>query len=196
MNYFTRHNPSGKGFDVWYENMDGEEQLVVGWEKLSLDRAERMAQGGNTMLHQIVAASYSFQDDIIRFHKKFDQPAPDAFQIPSPDALEFRARLVREEAEEAAEELEALAGAVRRGRSKPDTLRRRAAACLHELTDSLVVGFGGFVIFGVRAEPFWGEVCRANLDKRPNPKGGKPIKPKDWRKADCGRVLDEIKERS
>lgn len=176
MRYESRPNPRGKGYDVWYVNdLSQTEHLVSGWERLTEQRAEDMCRGSNDFLQKVAKVASSYQSLVAEFHRKFGHPAPESQVIPSSEALRFRAKLVEEEAGEAASKLRALARA-----RKPERRKELAVGVLRELADLLYVTFGGFVIFGRDAGEVFAEVQRANMSKEPNPNGGKPLKPDGW----------------
>lgn len=123
---------------------------------------------------RIEALPAELDDQVADFHGKFTHPAPSAPTLQPRDLFAFRCRLIREEAEELCEALEAR------------DLGRIAA----EAVDLLYVTLGTLVICGLRARPFFNLVHRANMLKEPNPAGGKPLKPEGWEKPDCGSLID------
>lgn len=112
-------------------------------------------------------------DEVAAFHGKFAHPAPSAPTLQSQSTLEFRCKLIREEAEELCDAL----------------MARDLPAIAAEAIDLLYVTFGTLVVCGLRARPFWRLVHRANMLKEPNPDGGKPLKPEGWIKPDCGSLI-------
>jgi predicted HAD superfamily Cof-like phosphohydrolase len=174
------------GWSVFYTNpVTGAETVV--WERVNEKRAKDLARGGNLMMDQILAAAArSFQDDVRAFHAKFGHPQPDELTLPKPEHLRFRASLIREEAKESGKELEGLADLLElhsNGTVPPHValeISQKTVKCLQEMADSLYVGFGGFVIFGVSARAVFEKVQEANMSKIPNPNGGKPQKPEGW----------------
>lgn len=114
-------------------------------------------------------------DQVADFHSKFRHPRPSGVVLPPQDELDFRIKMIREESEELVEALES--------RHLPNI----AAECI----DLLYVVLGTLVICGLRARPFFNLVHRANMAKELNPDGGKPIKPKGWKKPDCASLIDD-----
>lgn len=184
----------GAGWVVLYTNpVTGAETVV--WERINEKRAKELARGGNLMMEEILAAAArSYQDDVRAFHAKYGHPQPDELEIPTSAMLRFRGKLIKEEAKESDAALVSLAEwleaheakldksnlvAVQSAIGLPETMEK-VAKCLAEMADSLYVGFGGFVIFGVSARAVFEKVQEANMSKIPNPNGGKPLKPEGW----------------
>lgn len=131
------------------------------------------------------------RDRVQEFHRKFGHVSPPALTVPDAKTLRFRAKLIREEADEVADELEWLAAYVE-GNPGEDPPADMIASVLGEACDELYVTHGLFVIFGVQPERYFAEVHRANMEKVPNPNGGgKPLKPDGWEPPDLVNLVGE-----
>lgn len=121
-----------------------------------------------------------FERDVRAFHRKFSVPTRERpSQIPEPERR-MRIRLIREEADELIEAIEA-----------NDPIRVAG-----EAVDLIYVTIGTLVSFGVRALPVWREVQAANMRKVPAPDGGKIRKPQGWEGPNLANaVIDQIHER-
>jgi predicted HAD superfamily Cof-like phosphohydrolase len=116
---------------------------------------------------------HSVQRDVSDFHRVvvgIDDPDMPAIRRP-----ELRAELIREEAHETVDAIEAgdLIGAI------------------DGLCDLLCVVYGAAAEFGVDLEPFWDEVHRTNMAKAGGPlrADGKRLKPPGWTAPDIAGVL-------
>jgi len=129
------------------------------------------------------------QDNVADFHHRFGHAAPGRPHDMPPELARFRARLIMEEAGELARELELHAQetfeAYQGGRG---SLARVAG----EACDLMYVTLGTLVAAGLPIAPFWDEVHRANMEKVPNPEGGKPTKPEGWKPPDLLKVLKSL----
>lgn len=139
----------------------------------------------------------NYHEAVRRFHVKFGHPSPCCVELSSVERTLFRAKLVREEADEVGTALERLAEWLEQQLGTevemPDELLGDVAG---ELCDLLYVAFGTAVNFGFDLAPFFELVQRANMAKARNPDGfGKPVKPDDWKKPDVrGEMLRAIRE--
>lgn len=111
--------------------------------------------------------------DVKQFHRVvvgIPEPTTPAIRRP-----QLRADLIREEAREAADAIEAgdLVGAI------------------DGLMDTLVVCFGAIDEFGFDPQPFWDEVHRTNMAKAGGPvrADGKRLKPEGWKPPDIAGIL-------
>jgi predicted HAD superfamily Cof-like phosphohydrolase len=111
----------------------------------------------------------------------FDQEIPERPAWPSKFVLDRRVRLIREEAGETYEAIEA--------RDMPETI--------DGFIDLAVVALGGCLDFGVDPGVIWAEVMRANHAKAGGPKSaeGKQQKPAGWRGPEIERLLRGMAER-
>ena len=113
--------------------------------------------------------------DVAAFHRAIGVAAPVGIAIRRP---ELRAALIREEAREAADALEA-----------GDLIE-----AIDGLMDTLVVVFGTIEEMGFDPEPFWTEVHRTNMAKADGPvrEDGKRLKPPGWTPPDIAGVLARV----
>lgn len=151
-----------------------------GWVQAMRRRVEQLEAPGFQL---------DLQRDVEAFHHKFGHPAPGAPRLMTPELARFRASLVQEEAAE-------LAGALDEHANWSDSFeaykgggRGSLARVAGEACDLLYVTLGTLVAAGLWLEPFWREVHRANMEKEPNPAGGKPVKPAGWRPPDLEGAL-------
>lgn len=93
------------------------------------------------------------------------------------DLLEFRIKLIEEECRELVEAIRS----------------RNLASICGEGVDLIYVVVGLFVTLGIPFLPFWMEIQRANMSKKQNPKGGKPIKPEGWVGPELNKTLLHIR---
>lgn len=114
------------------------------------------------------------QQDVIDFHEAMGQPIGIRPRMPGVARLTLRAGFV---AEESAELLRAIA----EGRSLADIAQ--------EAIDLAYVTMGLMVECGVDFQAVWDEVHAANMQKRPNPDGGKVLKPPGWEPPNVTEVL-------
>lgn len=149
------------------------------------------------------------QEQIRALHAVFGQPMSP--QLPALRNPALRARLVLEEALEAAVALAGSADAIvalkdvlaagkdisidHDGeifvlRNKPPNLLNS----IHEIIDVLVVAYGTLEDIGVDGEPFFDEVHRVNLAKADGPvsETGKRLKPPGWQPAQLRPILDNM----
>jgi predicted HAD superfamily Cof-like phosphohydrolase len=117
-------------------------------------------------------ATHAAQRDVEAFQLAVGAPVGCGPAIRRP---ELRARLIREEAREAADAIEA----------------GDLAAAIKELCDVIYVAYGAAVEFGVDLGPFWEEVHESNLAKVAGPvrEDGKVLKPRGWRPPNIKRRL-------
>lgn len=111
--------------------------------------------------------------DVREFHIQFGHPAPASATMPPRSVMDFRVKLIREETEELCAAIE----------------RRDLGAVAQESCDLIYVVLGTLVVCGLRLAPFWSAVQKSNMEKIPNPTGGKPLKPEGWKKPDCGAIV-------
>ncbi len=104
--------------------------------------------------------------DVRDFHEKFDHPVD---EFPMVD-VEFRIALINEECDELIQALK----------------DQQIGAIMGEAVDLIYVVIGTLVALGLPFMSMWKIVHRANMTKEKNPEGGKPIKPKGWKKAELG----------
>ena len=106
--------------------------------------------------------------DVAAFHNKFGHAAPSTPTPIDPDTLEFRKKLIREEAGELCEAL--------------DT-GNKVKIC-REAVDLIYVAVGALVNAGLPFEEVWEAVQDANMEKvsppAGSPRGTKPTKPPGW----------------
>lgn len=102
--------------------------------------------------------------DVADFNAQFKQTVGRRSAFPSDREVEFRKDRIREEAAELCEALD-----------ERDLVK---VAC--EAVDSIYVTLGALVICGLPFWEVWQAVHEANLEKVPNPTGGKPLKPEGW----------------
>lgn len=110
-----------------------------------------------------------------KFHRAFDQPAPDHPTIPDADSAALRMRLITEEYKEVQEESTKLLIALRAG-APPALLIVILQRLVKEVCDLRYVTEGTLVAFGVEPDAYE-EVHRSNMSKLgPD---GKPIRRED-----------------
>jgi predicted HAD superfamily Cof-like phosphohydrolase len=115
---------------------------------------------------------HSTQRDVEAFQRAVGAPVG---RSPGIRRASLRAKLVREEAREAARAIES----------------GDLAAAIKELCDLIYVAYGAAVEFGIELAPFWDEVHRSNLEKVGGPirRDGKLLKPAGWAPPDIVGVL-------
>lgn len=111
--------------------------------------------------------------DVADFHRHFGHPAPALPVMPSKERMAFRVKLIREECDELCAAIEA----------------RDLGRVAQESVDLVYVVLGTLIVCGLRLAPFWAAVHKANMEKAPNPAGGKPLKPEGWKKPDCSALI-------
>lgn len=109
-----------------------------------------------------------------QFHRKYGHRVASM----NAETARFRAKLILEEAQEVADELEQLAVLLESG--SPKAIDQQLAKVGGEGADLLYVANGLYVNLGFDGQAFFNEVHRANMEKEPNPHGGKPLKPDSW----------------
>lgn len=114
-------------------------------------------------------------DDVRAFSERFGFGPPGRPTKLDLGKLGLRKRLVREETEELCLALD----------------QNDLGAIAQEGADLLYVTYGAFVDCGIRPEPVWEAVHRANMAKIPNPSGGKVLKPAGWQKPNCAKLVEE-----
>lgn len=111
---------------------------------------------------------HDVQSDVTDFHLKFGHPAPSLPTALDLETLEFRKRLIMEEAAELCEALD---------RGDPIKIGR-------EMVDLVYVAVGAGVNAGVPFDACWAAVHEANMEKSApppgSPRGTKPGKPEGW----------------
>lgn len=112
-------------------------------------------------------------EQVASFHRKFGHEAPAVPVLPEVRTMEFRIKLIEEETRE-------LVAAIR---------SRKIGDIIQECVDLVYVVLGTLVVCGVRIKPFFSAVHAANMEKIPNPAGGKPLKPEGWTKPDCAKLI-------
>ena len=110
----------------------------------------------------------TWQQDILDFHRALDIPVGcgcNSHHL-SRDRRMLRAELIREEANEAIEAIEA----------------GHLVEALDGLVDTIVVCLGTAVEMGLDLDPFWQEVHASNMAKvgGPTREDGKKLKPEGW----------------
>lgn len=108
-------------------------------------------------------------DDVADFHKRFGHPAPTELQPlrgRTPDQMNFRLKLLKEEYEELTKALKENASATKISR---------------ELVDLVYVTIGTAVAYGIPFDDIWQIVHKANMEKTPSGSPTeKPTKPPGW----------------
>jgi predicted HAD superfamily Cof-like phosphohydrolase len=138
-------------------------------------RAEQVADE----IHRLAAAAedgrHDVQSDVEAFHVALGIPVGATPAVRRP---ELRANLIREEARETVEAIEA----------------GDLVAAIDGLCDLLCVVYGAAAEFGVNLAPFWDEVHRSNMAKRGGPvrEDGKVLKPPGWTPPDIAGVLARV----
>lgn len=111
---------------------------------------------------------HDIQSDVTAFHKKFGHPAPSQPSTIDRETLEFRKKLIMEEARELCEALDT---------GNPIKIGR-------EMVDLVYVAVGAGVNAGVPFDACWAAVQDANMEKVApppgSPRGTKPVKPEGW----------------
>ena len=120
----------------------------------------------------------SWFTDVVRFHHKFGQRIGAGFDS---KVLRWRRKLINEEFNEVCQAIRHLERLNQRrpGFVQYDEAKRELCA---ELVDLAYVVVGTFVELGIDPTPIWSDIHAANMRKEVNPEGGKPIKPREWRK--------------
>lgn len=119
----------------------------------------------------------SYEHDVVDFHKKFKHPCPDKPRRPAESWVEFRKKLIIEEAEELCEAIESCS----------------LVKIAREAMDLIYVVIGTMVAFGLPIRRSWSAVHKANMRKEYAGPRKKPKKPKGWEPPDL--AIDEaIKE--
>lgn len=115
---------------------------------------------------------HSVQRDVEQFHVALDIPVGITPAIRRP---ELRAELIREEARETVEAIEA----------------GDLVEAIDGLCDLLCVTYGAAVEFGIDLAPFWDEVHRTNMAKQGGRvrDDGKRLKPEGWEPPDIAGIL-------
>jgi predicted HAD superfamily Cof-like phosphohydrolase len=126
-------------------------------------------------------------DDLLEFHRALGENPPEKPTLPSPQSLELRRTLIREEFEEVMQEFE-------QAQNWQNPLELHALA--QELADLLYVTYGSFVALGIDAAAVFAEVHRANMQKTTGPRraDGKILKPEGFVKADVQGILRGLLE--
>jgi len=109
--------------------------------------------------------------DVKDFHNRFGHPAPEEVdRRPMKELIDFRMELIHEEFNEliTAESL---------------------ADMTAEAIDLVYVTVGLLVSLGIPMAPFWDAIHSANMTKKRDPMGGKPIKPHGWQEANIKEIL-------
>ena len=115
------------------------------------------------------------------FHLAVNGTAPTQPILPTPDILQLRQTLIREEYEEVSEAIQQLLSG--------ETVD--IAHLMHECADLLYVVYGTLDACGVDADAVFAEVHRANMQKASGPRraDGKILKPDDFKAADVASVI-------
>jgi predicted HAD superfamily Cof-like phosphohydrolase len=114
------------------------------------------------------------QRDVYEFHRMMLQPMGTRPHKPEEARLILRSSLISEEFSE-------LMIALYNGQP--------LANVAQEAIDLVYVTMGLLVECGIDFQPVWDEVHAANMDKIPNPNGGKVLKPTYWRPPNIAQVL-------
>lgn len=120
--------------------------------------------------------THAVQMDVEAFHVALEIPVGD-YENPKMSRPELRAELIREEAKETIEAIEA-----------GDFI-----AAIDGLCDLLCVTYGAAVEWGINLRPFWAEVHRTNMAKQGGPtrEDGKKLKPEGWQPPDLEPILEK-----
>ena len=118
-----------------------------------------------------------YQQDVEDFHRACDLPVGDHIQLLSPERVELRRRLIKEETKE-----------MRKGLKTDNMVEIIDGAC-----DAIVVILGTLVEMGIDLDPFWDEVHQTNMAKKDGPvrEDGKKLKPPGWVPPDLKRELNQ-----
>jgi predicted HAD superfamily Cof-like phosphohydrolase len=116
---------------------------------------------------------HNVQRDVSDFHREvvgIADPVTPAIRRPA-----LRAELIREEARETVDAIEA----------------GNLVAAIDGFCDLLCVVYGAALEFGIDLEPFWDEVHRTNMAKAGGPlrEDGKRLKPPGWTPPDIAGIL-------
>lgn len=106
----------------------------------------------------------STQSDVRAFHEKFGHYVADEPSLPPKAVIEFRKKMIMEEAKELCEALD----------------RGDIVHIAQEIADLHYVTSGASVVCGIDEQKVHEIVQRANMAKQTNPDGGKPLKPEGW----------------
>jgi predicted HAD superfamily Cof-like phosphohydrolase len=119
----------------------------------------------------------NIQSDVTDFHEAFGIPIANS---PGIRRAELRAKLIEEEAKEAAAAIRA----------------EDLVESIDGLCDLLCVVYGAALEFGIDLAPFWAEVHRPNMAKAGGPirEDGKVLKPEGWTRPDIAGVLARPEE--
>lgn len=115
----------------------------------------------------------SQQEDVTEFHRKLGSSAPDRIEILSQSAVQMCMRLMYEEFDELIDAM----------------VDENPAKIAGECVDLLYTVYGTAVAYGLDLAPFWAAIHAANMQKEPNPDGGKAIKPEGWKPANLAEIL-------
>lgn len=157
---------------------------VERWKNLDVNSVQRFAAHLNaaraTPVHSNdeVCESCDWVDDVLNFHRTFDQPigqTPHVFGAEHPLTL-FRLRLLDEERHELTDAL------------KLEDTNETADA----IADMIYVLVGTAISFGIDLRPVWSEVHRSNMAKvgGGNHADGKIKKPEGWHPPDIAKALE------
>lgn len=126
-------------------------------------------------------------ENLLEFHRALGETPPSIPTLPSPQSLELRRTLIREEFEEVMNEFE-------QAQNWKSPLELHALA--QELADLLYVTYGSFMALGIDAEAVFAEVHRANMQKITGLRreDGKILKPEGFVQADVQGVLRGLLE--
>lgn len=117
--------------------------------------------------------------DIKNFMETGLQATPEKPLLPDMKTIHLRARLIKEEADEADEAI------------FNNDLPEIAKECI----DVLVVTIGTMVAYGIDPRPLWDAVHNSNMDKFRDgvikDAGGKILKPPGWKKPDMATLIKE-----
>ena len=111
--------------------------------------------------------------DVYRFHRRFGHEYARKPARPMDHTREWRKFMIKEEAREVCEAIDS---------GDPVKIAR-------ECIDLVYVAVGTMVSYGIPFRPCWRAVHKANMAKRPNPDGGKPLKGPSWQSPDEDIVM-------
>lgn len=151
----------------------------------------------------------TLRDQVLAFHKRFNQVIGDKPKVPDPKTVRFRMSLIAEEFFELLEATYDVHGsriggahAILKALVTDGALKVDLPSFIDAVGDLMYVLEGTAIVFGVDMMPVFAEIQRANLSKEPmyvqakdehHATGNtiKPTKPEGWSPPDIAKVLSD-----